>query len=173
MNSGTTYQRGDWIVHRNYGVGQITGLEKRSISGETTRYYRVSSDKSTFWVPLDMLDEYMRPLVTQSECREILHILQRPPRKMHRNFRKRQSRIREVKKSDSPKAIARLIRDLVARSTHTNLNGTEVSALRDLKRRFLAEWRTSMGYDEGEAKKRLNAILTFDDDDEPVAYRNN
>jgi len=172
MASVTTYKHGDWIVHRNYGVGQIKGTEKRSISGETTKYVRVSSDKSTFWVPMDMQDEYIRPLVSKSECQEILHILQRPPRKMHHNFRKRQSRIREVKKSDSPADMARLIRDLVARSSHTNLNGTERSALREIKSRFLAEWRTSMGYDEGEARKRLNAILDFDDD-EPVSYRNN
>jgi RNA polymerase-interacting CarD/CdnL/TRCF family regulator len=171
MESGTTYQRGDWIVHRHYGVGQIKGMEQRSISGETTRYCRISADNSTFWVPLEMLDQYLRPLVTQNECQEIVHILQRPPRKMHRNFRKRQSRIREVKKSDSLLDMARLIRDLEARSTHTNLNGTEQSALRDLKRRFLSEWRTSMGYEESEAKRRLKAILDFDE--EPVPYRNN
>jgi RNA polymerase-interacting CarD/CdnL/TRCF family regulator len=171
MESGISYQRGDWIVHKHYGVGQIKGMEKRSISGETTRYYRICAENSTFWVPLDMLDQYLRPLVSKHECQEIVHILQRPPRKMHRNFRMRQNRIREVKKSDSPLDMARLIRDLEARSTHTNLNGTEQSALRDLKRRFLEEWRTSMGYEEGEAKKRLSAILDFDD--EPVPYRAN
>ncbi len=171
MASGITYQRGDWIVHKHYGVGQIKGMEQRSISGETMQYCRICADNSTFWVPMDMLDQHLRPLVTKIECREIMQILQRPPRQMHRNFRQRQNRIREVQKSDSLLDMARLIRDLEARSTHTNLNGTEQSALREMKRRFLAEWRTSMGYDEGEAKKRLSAILNFDD--EPAPYQHN
>ena len=63
MASGTTYQRGDWIVPKHYGVGQIKGVEQRSISGETTQYCRICADNSTFWVPLDMLDQFLRPLV--------------------------------------------------------------------------------------------------------------
>lgn len=171
MQGTTTYKRGDWIVHRNYGVGQIKGIEQKSISGKMHQYFRVHSAKSTFWVPMESQDDYLRPLVTQNECQEIMRIFQRPPRQMHRNFRKRQTRIRAVEKGDSLLEIARLIRDLAARRLQTNLNGTERRAFRELKRRFLVEWRTSMGYNEREAQHRLNALL--DSGDEPVEYRNN
>jgi len=30
-----TLKAGEWIVHKKYGVGQVTGVEKKHIGGET------------------------------------------------------------------------------------------------------------------------------------------
>ena len=37
----STFERGDWIVHANYGVGQVRELEKKELDGQKRSFYRV------------------------------------------------------------------------------------------------------------------------------------
>lgn len=155
------YSIGSWIVHAYYGVGQIKDVEVKSISGEETPYFRIQSSDSTFWVPVDQVDsEIIRPLSTSTEIREAVVILQKEPETMSSNYKARQSRIQKVRLRNTPKAIARLIRDLRARRREKNgLNNTERTAFGGLKQRFIEEWAIVVGKEAGEVESRLNMIL--------------
>jgi len=156
-----TYAPKQWIVHRHYGVGQVLGIETKSISGEENDYYRIKTRNSTIWVAIDQLDEnQFRPVVTPQEFDEVLAILERPPRQMKANFNARKRRINQVKFKNSPLALARIVRDLWGRqSRRGSLSNTEHSALRRFTRRLLAEWSVCMRVDVPEAQKRLYALL--------------
>ncbi len=163
MKHSSNYQNGDWIVHKHYGIGQIRGVEEKAISGQPVPYFRVKSERSTFWVPVEdsIQAEYIRPIASAEDCQRVVEVLQRPARLMADDFRKRQRYISEVEKGDSLVDVARLVRDLWARREDRTLNGTEHQALRDLKERLLEEWSASIGIDKDECKGRMHSLLSI------------
>lgn len=142
MEASRTYAEGDWIAHAHYGIGQIRGIEVKGISGEETRYYRVQSVDSTFWIPVDQMDsDFLRPLSSPEELQKAIAVLQRPPKEMSSNHNTRRSRIRQVQLQNTPKAMAQLIRDLRARQRAKGaLNIKESNAFKVLKKRLVQEW---------------------------------
>jgi RNA polymerase-interacting CarD/CdnL/TRCF family regulator len=162
MDESREYSKGDWIVHARYGVGQIKGIEEKCISGEGKRYCRIQASNSTFWMPVDQMDsEVLRPLSTLEEFREDMAVLHKPPKEMSSNYKARQSRIRQVWTRNSPKAIARLIRDLRARRRKKKgLNGTERKAFDVLKQRLIEEWAILVGVETNVVSSGLNDLLS-------------
>ena len=154
------YHPGDWIVHLHHGVGEITSIEEKELGGDSSTYYKVVTDDSTLWVPLDKAENrWFRPVSSRDEFKEIIEILQRPPQEMHNNHLARKRRINSVKSDGSLEETARLIRDLWGRRAERQLNNTEETALRSFTDRFLREWAVCMDVDEEEARERMQAIL--------------
>ena len=142
MEESHTYSEGDWIVHSHYGVGKIKGVEVKSISGEKTSYFRITTTNSTFWVPIDQMNsEILRPLSSPEEIQLAIVMLQNPPEEMSPNSKVRQSRIQSVRLLNTPSAVAELIRDLRARKRDKGvLYSSERSAFDTLKQRLVQEW---------------------------------
>jgi CarD family transcriptional regulator len=161
MEESRTYSKGDWIVHSYYGIGQIKGIDVKGISGEDARYYRIRTTDSAFWMPVDRMDsEILRPLATPEEIENAIDALRKPPKTMSSNFKTRQSRIQRAQNRNTPKAIARLIRDLRGRQRDKGpLNGTELSAFRALKQRLVQEWAIVMGTETEKVASRLDNLL--------------
>lgn len=156
-----TFTEGDWIVHRQYGIGQIKKREEKTISGRCEEYYRVVTPDSVVWLPVNKLDQsWFRPIATPNDFHEAINILQKPPNQMDSNFMKRKDRINKVQTENKIQAIACLIRDLCGRRSHKSLSDTEQRALRHLTERFLAEWSVSTNMDINIARKKLNNFLT-------------
>lgn len=160
MAEANQYTPGDWIVHRNYGVGQIKAIEEMPIGGEDVSCLKVKTNNSTFWVPLDNADsERLRPVVTEKAMKRALAALGRPPKEMHSNHKRRKSRIKKALQEGSMTGLARLVRDLHARQELTRLNQTEETALSRITDRFVREWSVSMGIQVDSARRELNRIL--------------
>lgn len=164
MERVRTYSEGDWIVHTRYGIGQIKGVDLKNISGEETRYYRVITTNSTYWVPVDQMDsEVLRPLSTPEDIQKAITALQKPPKEMSQNYKTRQSRIQRVEIRNTPRAIARLIRDLRERQREKGaLNKTERSAFRSLRQRLIEEWAIVIGATTENVELKLNTLLNPD-----------
>lgn len=161
MAESETYDPGDWIVHAHYGVGRIEGVETKNISGEDTRYYRVNTSQSTFWVPVDQMDsELIRPLSSADDIEDVIAILQKPAQVMSSNAKVRQSRIHNVRISNEPVDIARLIRDLKARQRDKGiLYATERSAFIALKEQLVQEWAIVTDSKREEVSVEIDGLL--------------
>ncbi len=161
MEESHAYSEGDWIVHSHYGIGQIQGVEVKGISGEDTRYFRIRTSDSAYWMPIDQMDsEVLRPLSTPEEIQRAIATLQKPPRTMSSNFKLRQSRIQRAQLRNTPSAIARLVRDLRWRQRDKGpLNGTERSAFRIFKQRLVEEWAIVTGKSIEKVASRLDILL--------------
>lgn len=154
------YHPGDWIVHLHHGVGEIACIEEKELGGDTSTYYKVVTDDSTLWVPLDKAENrWFRPVCSQEEFLDIIAILERPPREMHNNHLTRKRRISNVKSDGSLEEMARLIRDLWGRRAERQLNNTEESALRRFTERLLQEWSVCMKIEEEDAREQMQSIL--------------
>lgn len=161
MQELQVYSEGDWIVHAHYGMGQIKDIEVKGISGEEKDYFRVETTNSTFWMPVEQEDsELVRPVSTFEEIQEAVAVLKNDPREMSSNYKTRQSRIQEAKARNTPKTIARLIRDLRARKRAKGmLNGNERSAFNSLKQRLTEEWAIVAGVKTKQVEATLNNLL--------------
>jgi CarD family transcriptional regulator len=164
MEESSPYSKGDWIVHSHYGIGQIKGIEVKGISGEETQYYRVKTTDSAFWMPIDKMDsELLRPLSSPEEIERAIDTLGMPAKEMSSNFKARQNRINRDRNRNTPRAIARLVRDLQGRQRAKGpLNGTELSALRALKQRFVEEWAIVSGAETETVESWLDRVLNPD-----------
>lgn len=161
MESSHTYTEKSWLVHAHYGIGQIAGIEVKSISGKKVQYYRIRTTDSTFWVPVNQMDgEIMRPLSTPEEIQLAVTILQKPPKEMSADHNTRKNRIRRVQLQNIPEDIARLIRDLRARQRSKGVyNLEERNAMRSLKQRLVEEWAIVTGKKTEKIAARLDDLL--------------
>lgn len=141
------YNQGDWIVHAEYGLGQIKKVVEKEISGEPKRYYRIAAANSTFWVPIEQMDgELIRPLSTEDEIEAALALFDTSAKAMSSNYKVRQKRIREARRRNTPLAIARLLRDLRAHwRNKRSTNVTERRVYQTLKERLAREWAIVAG----------------------------
>lgn len=155
-----SYNPGDWIVHLHHGVGEIEGIEEKELGGDSSTYYKVVTEDSTLWVPLDKAENrWFRPVCSEEEFGKIIEILRRAPEEMHNNHLARKSRINSVKSGGSLEEMARIIRDLWGRRAERQLNNTEESALRDFTDRLIREWTVCMSVEEEEARDHMQAVL--------------
>ena len=160
-NNSCTFSPNDWIVHRHYGIGQITAVETKAIGETETTYYKVEAHNgSTIWVPVTSEAELLRPAASEDEFAEVVQVLKRPCRKMNTHFQARVARIRKVNRESNPVKLARTVRDLWGRrSRRGQLSNTEETLWRRLTNRLIAEWTVSMGLDEGQANQKMQALL--------------
>ena len=154
--NGHELAKGEWIVHRFHGVGEVRGVEKKQLNGKAAHYYKVQTHDSTLWIPVDNSDtDRIRKLATRAEFKRALKILERPARDMDEDHTERKGRIRSVRKEGELDRVFRLIRDLRARQHEKKLNTTEQRALQRLEDHLLQEWSVCMGIEIEEARQKL------------------
>lgn len=154
------FSKGDWIVHRLYGVGQIRGIESKQLNAKKRKYYRVKTDRSTFWLLVgDAENQRVRPVAPAKELLEAIEILNDTPGKMDRDYKKRQKRIKQVLSEGFLVPTSELLRDMSARHQRKKLTAAEQVTLDLLKKRLTEEWSAVMSIKPSEADRQLNQIL--------------
>jgi RNA polymerase-interacting CarD/CdnL/TRCF family regulator len=152
--------KGDWLYHPYHGVGQIVKVEKKELAGQESKYYRVETGDSTFWIPVSHAEESrVRPVVSRSRFRKALRLLRKAPQEMAPNYRTRKSRIENVKSEGSLREIVRMVRDLAGKRRESSLNTTEQQAYRHFKQSLIDEWTVVEGLTRDEAKSELRKML--------------
>ncbi len=135
------YTLHDWIVHRNYGVGQVVKIEVMPIHGDPTECYRVKTRDGVYWLPLDSLDTpRVRPVATPERLDQAVQELHDSDQTLDPDRHYWKDRIQKVKQNGDLVAISRLVRDLSLLRTQRRLNQTEETALSTLTERLLREW---------------------------------
>lgn len=154
------FTKGDWIVHANYGLGQVVGEDVKSLGGQETEYYKVKTQKAEYWLPKSRADaDTIRDIASQNKFRKAIRTLKDAPEKMNKDYRKRRARISEVMSSNSVVEFARLMRDLYFRKRSKTLNDIERRTLDLLKERFAREWSMAVEMPEDDALARLEKML--------------
>lgn len=155
------YSKGDWIVHLHYGVGQITGIEKKQIGDEKTAYYRAQTANSTFWVPVDGPDDSrVRQIASKYKIRKALKILKDQPEPLSDDHNERKRQINEAMGEIALESGARLLRDLSARQASSKLNPSEEKALDQFSQNFILEWSVSMESDIEKTREKFQDLIS-------------
>jgi RNA polymerase-interacting CarD/CdnL/TRCF family regulator len=154
------YNKGDWIVHAHYGVGQVKGIEKKVLDGEKKLFFRVKTFDSVYWLSVVKTDvEYIRPITSEYQINQALTMIRKPPEQLPKDHNVRNKAITEVLKDPSLYAKARMIRDLNGKQQESRLNFTEEDAFLKMKKQLLNEWSVVKDMDRDVLEEKLDIAL--------------
>ena len=154
------YSKGDWIVHANYGVGQVKGKDNKSLEGVKKTFLKVKTFNSIYWLPVTGLNvDHIRPLASKYQINRALTLIRKAPKEMDKDHKQRTKAISEAFADVSLYTKARMIRDLNARRITVHLNQSEVDAFDKMKKQLLNEWSVISEADMDELEEKLDKAL--------------
>jgi len=154
------FDKGDWIVHTYYGVGQIKSIEKKVLGEEQSHYYKVESPNSTYFIPVENAEnDRVRPIATKYRLRKVAKILKEKPNEFDEKHTVRKREISERMSDGSMEATAELVRDLKGREKSHGLNDYDTKVLDDLIVRLAREWSISDDIEPESAQEKLDGYL--------------
>ncbi|MDH3943540.1 MAG: hypothetical protein OEV06_05545 [Anaerolineae bacterium] len=155
------FSKGDWIVHLHYGVGQITGVEKKQIGDEKNSYYRAKTANSIFWVPvIDPDATRVRQASSKYKIRKAIQIIKDTPVPLSDDHNERKRQINEAMGEIGIESGAQLLRDLSARQASSKLNPSEEKALDQFSQNFILEWSVSMDTDIEKIREKFQQLIS-------------
>lgn len=154
------YGEGDWIVHANYGVGQVMGLDTKTLDGKEYKFLIVEAKNCKYWLPVDKMDvDRVRPVSTRDHIEQALKLIRKKPAALARDYKVRAKQIASRLAGCSLLEQARLIRDLHGRRLRKKSSVSDDDVLFRLKKRFVDEWVVSADIDRGTAEETLEEAL--------------
>lgn len=160
-NKAATFSKGDWIVHIYYGVGQIKSIETKQIDNLKTKYFRVDTKNSVYFVPVTNFDtERVRPVASQYMIRKVKKLLKDKPDELPLDHNIRKRHISNLLNDCSIETAAKLIRDLTNRKSISRLNDHEGKTLENLIDQLVLEWSIVIKSDIEKASQQLEEALS-------------
>ena len=155
------FQVGDSVMHWTYGLGQVTQLEERAVSGQNTLYYAVQIRDMTVWVPADdKLESRLRPPTQGAKFKRLLAILSSPGEPLPIDRQERKLRMLELLKDGRAESICRVIRDLTTFRQAKPLNDNDQAVLKRLQTSLLSEWGFALAITPAQAEVEMRRLLT-------------
>ena len=153
-------RKGDWIVHTYYGVGQIKGVETKQIDDTKTKYYKVETKNSIYFVPVSNIDnERIRPVASQYMLRKAKKILKETPQDFDTDHNLRKRQLTELLSDCSIETTTKIVRDLSGRRANFGLNDHEEKILEKLTDRLVLEWSITKGIELEKANQQFEEAL--------------
>jgi len=155
-----TFEKGDWIVHPFYGIGQISSKVKKRFEGKKQIFYMVKKKDGKYWINAkNTTSKQIRPLSSKAEVKQALTIIQKPPAKLLKDKIQRRKKFIQAVVNGSLFSEARLIRDLHGKKISSKLDYWEETRLKMIKDQFLCEWSMVNNEDRKILEERLKKAL--------------
>ena len=161
IDDRTGLEKGSWVVHAHHGLGQVTGVDIKEISGVKNKFYVVKTDQITYWLPVDDQDnQRIRPIASVKSFQSALELISSEPSKLDDNFRRRLIYIKDQISEGSLQGKAQLIRDIHARDLQKDIHINEKKILENLISQFLREWVEATGIEAKSARQQMHEALS-------------
>jgi RNA polymerase-interacting CarD/CdnL/TRCF family regulator len=148
MEQESQFSVGQWVVHSQYGVGQIKKTEIMPLHGEQTECFMVQVRDGAFWFPTNSVENpRIRLVASQEIIAKVIKNLRRKPGNLEKDKKYWDIQIKAASTNGDLLIISQLIRDLSAQQAQKRLNDTQVRALSKFKERLLHEWSVISGTD--------------------------
>ena len=153
-------EKGSWIVHVYYGLGQVEGNDKKILEGKEQTFLKVKTSDGYYWIPTDKIDcNRIRPIASKNQMKYALTIIQKSPQNLPKDHKLRRKIILQAIKDISLLSDVRMIRDLYCRRASSSSNSYDNETLSRMKERFLNEWTLVMEESYGEVERKLQLAL--------------
>ena len=153
---------GDKVVHPQYGPGKIVSAEHRELMEGLEHYYVIELliDDSTLFIPMRKMDELgVRPVMSHAKLTRVLSSLRATPKRLSKDFKVRQARIREKLATARPIKVAEAIRDLIGRRRRSHLTKVDERLLKRGRELLATEMALVNGIDVVNAHQTIDAAL--------------
>lgn len=152
---------GAWIVHNQYGVGQISGIETKIIGGTTRDYFRVTISTGVYWLPIQKIPEHVRSVSSKYILEEALCAMGEQPNILSTNYKIRNKEVVERAAGATLQEKGEIIRDLSARkhSEGVNVSMMDERQLSTLRQQFQREMAVILDIELQEADAKIEQAL--------------
>jgi len=155
------YRIGEWLVHHQFGVGEIKDIIEKGLGEDRKTFYKVQTNKNIYWLPVSDEDsDRVEPLHNKKDFNAMLEILAAKPEKVAINHKSRSKEIHERWREGTLESRTRLMRDLSGRLNRETLNFNERQLLKKIQTQFIDEWLlVDPKLDRKEAKMMIQQAL--------------
>lgn len=154
------FQIGDMVMHWNYGLGQITGMEERIVTGRTQLYYVLRVKDLSIWVPADkMAGDRMRLPTSARSFKKLLGELGGSAEELSDDRRERKVQLHAKMSSGTAVSICQVLRDLTNRELKRPLNDDDRATFERARSMLVGEWVYALKVAPAMAEHELLKIL--------------
>lgn len=157
------FNKGDRVVHRNFGVGTVASIEGMGLSGNEQRlFYRVNFNKTTVWVPVGIQPEGgLRPITPTGHLDQYRALLKSSPVQLDRDFYKRRSELEKRMDRGTFQGLCEVIRDLNGLKDKKQLNNYEKTLYKRTWEALVLEWSMTSGGSQYETMSEIDGCLAY------------
>jgi RNA polymerase-interacting CarD/CdnL/TRCF family regulator len=158
VNFRVMFNVGDTIVHNRYGAGTVVGSKTITLYGEEREYLciELTADRGTLMVQPEEVDlEEMRMTLTDMSL--IREVFEAKPEKLSDAHRSRQPRLQAKLRSNDPRLVAQVLRDLLYRDKTHGLTETDKRIRDKARKKLMAELKLSPDIEA--ASNKLSSII--------------
>lgn len=156
---------GDRVVHPQHGAATIAKKVKQDIGGTKRDYYvlDIATEPLTVMVPVDTIDEVIRPVISKTQARNVLAVLKQEPQEAGANWSRWYKVLNEKMTSGDIFQVAEVVRDLNYAQQTKGISPALKRMLSKARLSLSSELGFALDIDTDEAVRKLDrALPTFE-----------
>jgi CarD family transcriptional regulator len=167
-SAASKYSVGDKVVHPQHGAATIQKRVKQAFGGKKQDYFvlDIATEQLTVMVPLDKVDDLIRPVISKTKSRDVLKSLKGEPEEAGSNWSRWYKVLNEKMTSGDIFQVAEVVRDLSFAQQTKGISPALKRMLSKARLTLSSELAFSLEIDEEEAIKRLDRALPKVEPDE-------
>lgn len=161
MTSKAKFSVGDKVVHPQHGAATIARKHKQEFNGEKRDYYvlDIATEQLTVMVPIDGMEDLIRPVITKTAARNVLKSLKDDPEEAGSNWSRWYKVLNEKMTSGDIFQVAEVVRDLSFAQQTKGISPALKRMLSKARVTLTSELAFSLQIDEEEATRKLDRAL--------------
>ena len=168
VSAATKYSVGDKVVHPQHGAATIQKKIRQAFGGKKQDYFvlDIATEQLTVMVPLDKVDDLIRPVISKTKSRDVLKSLKGEPEEAGSNWSRWYKVLNEKMTSGDIFQVAEVVRDLSFAQQTKGISPALKRMLSKARLTLSSELAFSLEIDDEEAVKRLDRALPKVEPDE-------
>jgi len=156
------------VVHPQHGAATIQKKVKQAFGGKKQDYFvlDIATEQLTVMVPLDKVEDLIRPVISKTKSRDVLKSLKGEPEEAGSNWSRWYKVLNEKMTSGDIFQVAEVVRDLSFAQQTKGISPALKRMLSKARLTLSSELAFSLEIDEDEAIKKLDRALPKVDSDE-------
>jgi CarD family transcriptional regulator len=167
-SAASKYAVGDKVVHPQHGAATIQKKVKQAFAGKKQDYFvlDIATEQLTVMVPLDKVEDLIRPVISKTKSRDVLKSLKGEPEEAGSNWSRWYKVLNEKMTSGDIFQVAEVVRDLSFAQQTKGISPALKRMLSKARLTLSSELAFSLEIDEDEAIKKLDRALPRIESDE-------
>ena len=155
------YAVGDKVVHPQHGAATIQKKVKQEFDGKKMDYFilDIATEQLTVMVPVDRVEDLIRPVISKARSREVLKSLKGEPEEAGANWSRWYKVLNEKMTSGDIFQVAEVVRDLSFSQQTKGISPALKRMLSKARLTLSSELAFSLEVDEEEAIRKLDRAL--------------
>lgn len=160
-SKASKYGVGDKVVHPQHGAATIAKKVRQEFAGEKRDYYvlDIATEQLTVMVPVDKIDEVIRPIISKTQAKNVLAVLKDEPQEAGSNWSRWYKVLNEKMTSGDIFQVAEVVRDLNFAQQTKGISPALKRMLSKARLTLTSELQFALDIDDEEAVKRLDRAL--------------